>query len=108
MPVEKVHQPWQMTKEEEEASGVVVGRDYPKPPKSRFSGSGMSLTSAGNVSLTSGGNEQTFKPDLLSGYEGAHVQALEAKVNIAFAFKQRSCELFLSTLAVVKATPFAL
>ena len=32
VPVEKVHQPWQMTKEEEEASGVVVGRDYPNPP----------------------------------------------------------------------------
>ena len=40
VPVEKVHQPWQMTKEEEQSSGVVVGRDYPHPPKSRFHSSG--------------------------------------------------------------------
>ena len=36
VPVEKVHAPFSMTKEEQQSSGVVMGKDYPYPPKSNY------------------------------------------------------------------------
>lgn len=36
VPRNKVHAPWNMTKDEQSSCGVTIGRDYPHPPKSNY------------------------------------------------------------------------
>ena len=36
VPEHRIHEPWTMTPQEQEAAGCHIGRDYPQPPKSRF------------------------------------------------------------------------
>ena len=36
VPVSKIHAPWQMSKDEMNRSGCVIGKDYPKPLESIF------------------------------------------------------------------------
>lgn len=44
VPARKVHEPWTLSKEEQQAAGVVIGKDYPFPTKSRYSRDGEGPT----------------------------------------------------------------
>jgi len=41
VPQAKIHAPWQMSQQEQEASGCIIGKDYPQPaPTNQFGGGG--------------------------------------------------------------------
>jgi deoxyribodipyrimidine photo-lyase len=41
VPARRIHEPWLMSREEQAAAGVQIGRDYPNPLKSSWKGEGQ-------------------------------------------------------------------
>ena len=35
VPARRIHEPWLMSRQEQEQYGVIIGQDYPAPPPSR-------------------------------------------------------------------------
>ena len=38
VPAAKIHEPWTLSREEQQRYGVTIGVDYPNPPKSNWAG----------------------------------------------------------------------
>lgn len=61
VPQNKLHDPWTMSGEQQEAAGLIIGQDYPRPPKSQFS-----KDSRGTISLQSPVPVQACCPCILA------------------------------------------